>query len=215
METGTEHRAPARAAAQSGDLADRGRAHRDHRHQGQSHAPARGEDDHPRQARRRGGAAAGRVLPDDPRGRDKLFDTISPRFRRPRGRLSAHHSRRLPQGRWRRNGVHRASRQREDPRREAPEARRTPRQARRRNPQGHGSRRSRNKPPAAEELPPPAKKRKSSGDKARADYPNSERIRLPDALFHCPLRLSRLRPAVHPVQCGGQLTIAPQSLFLE
>src|SRR5208283_2207787 len=53
-------------------------------------------------------------------------------------------------------------------------------------------------------LPPPAKKRRSSGDKARADYPNSERIRLPDALFHCPLRLSRLRPAVHPVQCGGQ-----------
>ncbi len=104
METGTEHRTPARASAQPGDLAHRGRAHRDHRHQGQGHAPARREDDHAGQARRCGRAPPGRSYLMTREAVDKLFDTISPRFGDRDGGYTAHHSRpacaRAMAGRW-------------------------------------------------------------------------------------------------------------------
>ena len=68
----------------------------------------------------------------------KLFDTVAPRYRRSQRRLSAHHSYRLAEGRWRRKGFHRTSGQREGAGREAPEARRSPLQACRRNQESHG-----------------------------------------------------------------------------
>src|SRR5664280_701044 len=69
---------------------------------------------------------------------DKLFDTISPRYGdREGGYLRIIHGG-FRQGDGWRHSLRRAARQREDAGREASEARRTPRQACRRNPQGHG-----------------------------------------------------------------------------
>ena len=48
-----------------------------------------------------------------------------PALRRSPGRLSAHRPHRFPEGRWRREGLHRTARRREAARREAPEARRS------------------------------------------------------------------------------------------
>ena len=73
----------------------------------------------------------------------KLFDTVAPRFGDRNGRLYAHRSHRMAQGRRRRKSIHRTAGQRAGDRRKAPEARRNPRQTRRRKPQGDGTRRRR------------------------------------------------------------------------
>ena len=72
---------------------------------------------------------------------DKLFDTIAPRMGDRNGGYLRIIRRRFPPGRWRREGLHRADGQRKGAGREAREACRSPRQACRRNPQGHGIRR--------------------------------------------------------------------------
>jgi DNA-directed RNA polymerase subunit alpha len=119
-----QHQPSPRSAAQPGHVRHHRRPRRDHRGQGQGRASARRKNDHPGQEGRSALAPSGARFPDDRRLRQAPLRHRGPALRRSPGRLSAHRQDRLPEGRWRRKGLHRTARRRKAARREAPEARR-------------------------------------------------------------------------------------------
>src|SRR5689334_19409729 len=78
QETRAKHQPPPGAAAQPGDFADSGRAHRDHGAKSESHSATCRKDGYAGQAWQCAGSPARRLLPDDARGRGQAVRHRSP-----------------------------------------------------------------------------------------------------------------------------------------